>query len=91
MNLITHNFKKCARLIFPLYRLFDLVNIPDARYRTSFYHALRDTLVCSDLDAATSIAYGPTRYRVVTFDGQLIDASGTMSGKSSRNIPLLSF
>nr|KAG5701435.1 hypothetical protein BaRGS_032767 [Batillaria attramentaria] len=61
-------------------RLFDLVKVKDERILPAFYHALRDTLVANDLDQATRIAYGKTRYRVVTLQGQLIDQSGTMSG-----------
>ncbi|XP_071085692.1 structural maintenance of chromosomes protein 4-like [Haliotis cracherodii] len=61
-------------------RLFDLVKTKDAAILPAFYFALRDTLVAKDLDQATRIAYGKTRYRVVTLTGQLIDTSGTMSG-----------
>ena len=61
-------------------RLFDLIRSKNQNYRLAFYFAIRDTLVCDDIDIATSIAYGPTRYRVVTLRGQLIDISGTMSG-----------
>lgn len=65
-------------------RLFDLVQVSDETVRPAFYFALRDTLVANDLDQATRIAYGRTRYRVVTLGGQLIDQSGTMSGGGSR-------
>ncbi|KAK2144822.1 hypothetical protein LSH36_727g01027 [Paralvinella palmiformis] len=65
-------------------RLFDLVKVSDEMIRPAFYFALRDTLVAKDLDQATRIAYGKTRYRVVTLGGQLIDQSGTMSGGGSR-------
>ncbi|XP_033759958.1 structural maintenance of chromosomes protein 4-like isoform X2 [Pecten maximus] len=61
-------------------RLFDLVKTKDDSYLPAFYFALRDTLVANDLEQATRIAYGKTRYRVVTLQGQLIDQSGTMSG-----------
>ena len=57
-------------------RLFDLVKVSDEMIRPAFYFALRDTLVAKDLDQATRIAYGKTRYRVVTLGGQLIDQSG---------------
>ncbi|KAI6012790.1 RecF/RecN/SMC N terminal domain-containing protein [Pisolithus orientalis] len=41
----------------------------------------RNTLVANDLDQANRIAFGGAkRWRVVTLAGQLIDASGTMSG-----------
>mmetsp|Transcript_32490 Transcript_32490/g.29328 ORF Transcript_32490/g.29328 Transcript_32490/m.29328 type:complete len:84 (-) Transcript_32490:2231-2482(-) len=47
-------------------RLFDLVNPKNDKFKVAFYYALRDTLVCKDIDTATNIAYGPTRYRCVT-------------------------
>ncbi|GAM21303.1 hypothetical protein SAMD00019534_044780, partial [Acytostelium subglobosum LB1] len=66
-------------------RLFDLVKMKDEEmYATAFYYALRDTLVANDLDAATKIAYGSKRYRVVTLDGALIDTSGAMSGGGNK-------
>ena len=40
----------------------------------------RDTLVATDLDQANRIAYGKTRYRVITLNGELIETSGAMSG-----------
>ncbi|KAI8613916.1 RecF/RecN/SMC protein [Chytriomyces sp. MP71] len=66
-------------------RLFDLVTAKEDRFRTVFYHVLRDTLVTADLPKANRIAFqGARRNRVVTLEGQLIDASGTMSGGGSR-------
>ncbi|ESP01741.1 hypothetical protein LOTGIDRAFT_176437, partial [Lottia gigantea] len=61
-------------------RLFDLVNVNDEAVLPAFYYALRDTLVAKDLDQATKISYGKTRYRVVTLQGQVIDIAGTLSG-----------
>lgn len=61
-------------------RLFDLIQFKDNNLRIAFYYALRDTLVCRDIDTATGIAYGAVRHRVVTLKGELIDTSGTMSG-----------
>lgn len=60
-------------------RLFDLVQC-DSNYKMAFYQALGDTLVATDMTQANQIAYGATRYKVVTLDGQVIDKSGTMSG-----------
>ncbi|KAI8844426.1 hypothetical protein BJ741DRAFT_209622 [Chytriomyces cf. hyalinus JEL632] len=66
-------------------RLFDLITAKEERYRSVFYHALRDTLVTKDIAKANVIAYGGARrQRVVTLEGQLIDSSGTMSGGGSR-------
>jgi structural maintenance of chromosome 4 len=64
-------------------RLFDLIKT-DNCYLDVFYQAIGDTLVATDLNQANRIAYGSTRYRVVTLDGQLIDKSGTMSGGGGR-------
>ena len=60
-------------------RIFDLVNVKNEEYLPAFYFGLRDTLVARDLDQATRIAYGSTRFRVVTLGGQLIDLSGGFS------------
>ncbi|XP_047036782.1 structural maintenance of chromosomes protein 4 [Helicoverpa zea] len=70
------------RLQFPenAPRLFDLVNVKDQRVLPAFYYALRDTLVANDLEQASRIAYGHTRYRVVTLKGDVIEIAGTMSG-----------
>lgn len=65
-------------------RLFDLIKPKEARFAPAFYYGVQNTLVAKDLDQANRIAYGKTRFRVVTLDGQLIDISGTMSGGGSR-------
>lgn len=58
-------------------RVFDLIQIPDQRFRLTFYSGLYDTLLAEDLEQARRIAFGTnTRYRVVTFKGDLIDQSG---------------
>lgn len=61
-------------------RLFDLIRVADDRLRPVFYFALQDTLVATNLDQASRISYGATRYRVVTLSGELIEIAGTMSG-----------
>eukprot|EP00127_Corallochytrium_limacisporum_P005493 Clim_evm10s207 gene=Clim_evmTU10s207 len=67
-------------------RLFDLVRPADAKYRTAFYFALRNTLVAKDLDTATAVSKGSnnTRHRVVTLMGEVIETSGTMSGGGAK-------
>ncbi|KAJ3339085.1 hypothetical protein HDU91_001076, partial [Kappamyces sp. JEL0680] len=65
-------------------RLFDLVQMKEQRFGPAFYHALSDTLVADNLETANKIAYGATRYRVVTLAGQLIDKSGAMTGGGNR-------
>lgn len=67
-------------------RLFDLVNINDPRVATAFYFALRDTLVATDMEQGSRIAYGKQRHRVVTLKGELIETSGTMSGGGGKAI-----
>ncbi|XP_073826332.1 structural maintenance of chromosomes 4-like protein gluon [Musca autumnalis] len=61
-------------------RLYDLVRVEDERVLPAFYFALRNTLVSTDLEQGTRIAYGAKRFRVVTLNGDLIETSGTMSG-----------
>lgn len=48
------------------------------KIKTAFYYALRDTLVATDIDQASRIAYGPKRYRVVTLLGQVIELAGNL-------------
>ena len=61
-------------------RLVDLIKIEDQEMKTAFYHYLRDTLVAQDMDQAKRIAFGAKRYRVVTFNGNVIETSGAMAG-----------
>ena len=62
-------------------RLFDLIRPKEPRFAPAFYKGVGNTLVANDLDQANRIAFGgQKRWRVVTLSGQLIDASGTMSG-----------
>lgn len=62
-------------------RLFDLIMPKDARFRKAFYKAVGETLVAADMEQATRIAFaGGGRRRVVTLQGQMIEANGTMGG-----------
>ncbi|TFY64633.1 hypothetical protein EVG20_g5880 [Dentipellis fragilis] len=62
-------------------RLFDLIKPKDPRFAPAFARATSNTLVADNLEQANRIAFGSgRRCRVVTLQGQLIDASGTMSG-----------
>lgn len=67
-------------------RLFDLVRCSDDRLRLAFYFAMRDTLVATDLEQASRIAYaGDKRWRrVVTAKGEMINENGTMSGGGAK-------
>ncbi|KYR00167.1 structural maintenance of chromosome protein [Tieghemostelium lacteum] len=66
-------------------RLFDLIKMKNKDlYSTAFYYGLQNTLVADNLDQATRIAYGQTRYRVVTLEGALVDLNGSMSGGGNR-------
>ncbi|KAJ3336067.1 hypothetical protein HDU93_003717 [Gonapodya sp. JEL0774] len=66
-------------------RLFDLVKPKDPKLAPAFYAVLGDTLVADNLDAANRIAFGGAkRWRVVTFEGQVIDTAGTMSGGGTK-------
>lgn len=65
-------------------RLFDLVRPKEDKFAPAFYSVLKNTLVAENLQQANRIAFGRTRWRVVTLDGQLIDKSGTMSGGGTK-------
>ena len=71
-----------ASTSFPAARLFDLVTVSHSDFRPAFYSALQDTLVVPDIDFATKIAFqgGKATFKVVAMDGNLIEASGAMSG-----------
>ncbi len=64
----------------------------DDRYREVIASLLGRTVVTEDIDAATAIAkaYG-YRYRVVTLDGQVVNAGGSLTGGSvNKNASILS-
>ena len=61
-------------------RLIDLIKVEDEDMKTAFYQYVRDTLVADNLEQAKRIAFGATRYRVVTLDGEVIETSGAMAG-----------
>ncbi|KAJ1735490.1 Structural maintenance of chromosomes protein 4 [Coemansia biformis] len=65
-------------------RLFDLVTPADAKFLPAFYHAMSDTVVAKDMEQARRVAYGRRRFRVVTLEGNVLEASGTMSGGGNR-------
>ena len=58
----------------------------DARFQVVVDQLLASTVVVDNLDHATEIARaGQHQVRVVTLDGQLINASGAMTGGANRN------
>ncbi|KAJ2158033.1 Structural maintenance of chromosomes protein 4 [Coemansia sp. RSA 552] len=65
-------------------RLFDLVKPADPKFVPAFYHAMGDTVVADNMEQARRVAYGKRRFRVVTLDGNVLEASGTMSGGGNR-------
>ncbi|CCG83748.1 protein of unknown function [Taphrina deformans PYCC 5710] len=65
-------------------RLVDLVRPRSSEYLAAFQKVLGNTVVANDLEQANRIAYGKARWRVVTLDGQLIEASGAMTGGGTR-------
>ena len=56
----------------------DLVKF-DERYRNAFWYVFGDTIVVNNLDSARSLMGG---VRLVTLDGELIEASGAITGGS---------
>ncbi|XP_028650287.1 structural maintenance of chromosomes protein 4 [Erpetoichthys calabaricus] len=66
-------------------RLFDIIKVQYKEYMPAFYFALRDTLVCNNLEHATRLAFQKDkRWRVVTLLGQIIEQTGTMTGGGGR-------
>ncbi|GAA6035313.1 hypothetical protein JCM8097_008812 [Rhodosporidiobolus ruineniae] len=70
-------------------RLFDLVTSKDARYAPVFRHTLKNTLVARDWDTAHAVSTGKVdgqRWRVVTVDGNIAEASGAAQVGGSRPV-----
>lgn len=66
-------------------RLFDLIQPTNAKFRSVFYQAVRDTLVVQTLSEARETAFGGgngngPRHRVVTVKGELVEPSGAITG-----------
>ncbi|XP_070505338.1 structural maintenance of chromosomes protein 4 [Chironomus tepperi] len=75
-----HEYNKKKQYPQNVPRLVDLIKVEDERVLPAFYFSLFETLVARDMAQAREIAYGQTRYRVVTMNGEVIEISGTMSG-----------
>ena len=66
-------------------RLVELVEVKEERVRVAFQFALKDTLVCPSMAEAMRVGFEKgKRRRVVTYDGKLIEPTGTMSGGGSQ-------
>ena len=66
-------------------RATELINY-DSKYDVVAQHLLGNTVIADNLDHATEISrYGHHYVRVVTLDGQLINASGSMTGGANRH------
>ena len=51
------------------------------KFKDAFFFALKNTLVCQEINSATHTAYNlERRHRVVTLQGELIELSGTIAG-----------
>ncbi len=70
---------------------FDLVSF-DSQYRDIYLNLLGRTAVADDMDSAIRIARKFShRFRIVTLDGQVVNAGGSMTGGSAaRNTGILS-
>ncbi|KAL0228405.1 hypothetical protein RCL1_004548 [Eukaryota sp. TZLM3-RCL] len=67
-------------------RLVDLVQCSSV-YIPAFYYALRNSLVCKDIDRARQISFARKPYRrVVTLKGEIIEPSGAMCGGGSSKV-----
>ncbi|GAA5870268.1 hypothetical protein JCM1840_001607 [Sporobolomyces johnsonii] len=70
-------------------RLFDLVTPKDAIYAPVFRHVLKNTLVAKTWDEAHAVSTGKVdgqRWRVVTVDGNIAEASGAAQVGGSRPV-----
>eukprot|EP00835_Amoeboradix_gromovi_P003572 NODE_242_length_13076_cov_0.518379.p1 type:complete len:1115 gc:universal NODE_242_length_13076_cov_0.518379:353-3697(+) len=65
-------------------RLIDLISCPDD-LKCAFYHAVRDTIVATDIDEARKLSKSNRYCRIVTLDGKMIEPSGVMSGGGNKS------
>lgn len=65
-------------------RLIDLVKPKQEKFKSAFYYVLRDTLIADNIDDANRLAFGKTRWKVITLDGKVIERSGTLSGGGNK-------
>uniref|UniRef100_A0A0N5C0M0 Structural maintenance of chromosomes protein n=1 Tax=Strongyloides papillosus TaxID=174720 RepID=A0A0N5C0M0_STREA len=91
MLVLSEQVKRFSNQIGPIkvpkdsQRLFDLVECEDKDLRCAFYFALRDTLVCKDIDTAKKVGLeGEKRWKVVSLKGEIVEASGVMTGGGNK-------
>lgn len=60
--------------------MFDLVKPAKSDLVTAVFWALGQCLICDWLEIAKQVAFGSVRHKVVTWDGALIEATGTLTG-----------
>lgn len=78
-------FQQLSTMAGYLGRAADLIKFAP-RYQIIVEHLLGNTVVADNLDNATAIARAGHHYvRVITLDGQLINASGAMTGGANRH------
>lgn len=59
----------------------DQLHVKDEIYRPALWHVVRDTLLCDDMNLANKLTSGRgATQRVVTYDGDVFDPSGVISG-----------
>ncbi|CAD6191986.1 unnamed protein product [Caenorhabditis auriculariae] len=67
--------------------VFDVINLNNQAARKALQYACGNSLVCEHQEDAKQLAYGgsgmPDRYKAVSMDGTLFQASGVMSGGSA--------
>ncbi|CEF70232.1 Structural maintenance of chromosomes protein 4 [Strongyloides ratti] len=87
MLILSEQVKRFSKHIGPIkvpknsQRLFDLIECNDNKLRCAFYFALRDTLVCNDIDTARKVGLeGEKRWKVVSLKGEIVEVSGVMTG-----------
>uniref|UniRef100_A0A0N5A5C9 Structural maintenance of chromosomes protein n=1 Tax=Parastrongyloides trichosuri TaxID=131310 RepID=A0A0N5A5C9_PARTI len=91
MLILNEQIKRFSKHLGPIkvpensQRLFDLVQCDDNDIRCAFYFALRDTLVCDDINTARNVGLGgKTRWRTVSLKGEIVEVSGVMTGGGSK-------
>lgn len=69
----------------------DQLHVKDEAYKPALWHVVRDTLLCGDMNLANKLTSGKgASQRVVTYDGDVFDPSGIISGGGDKSKTLKS-
>lgn len=88
LNQMERHRNRCKTIDTPqnAVRLFDQIQVTHERFKPAFWYSIQDTLVSDDIKQAQQLSRDNrgNRWRVVTLNGELIEASGALTGGGGR-------